>query len=321
VPSSVASVLAAAGLAPDGVVQWGTPVPTPRPGVYVIALTDDPHDRHEALGSAPISRAAVTTLLERRAELTVDGQRPQPPQLSDRLAAFWLADEVIVYIGLAGTSLRSRVGQYYSTKLGARSPHAGGWFLKTLSVLDELWVHYAACDDPATAEHQMLSAFSAAVTPSVAAALPDADRPIPFANLEWPKRRYKRHGIKGAKAPRGARAPRAPARTASRPRPGAASAAAAAGALTGGLVSERISEKDIAAGMVRFPRAAKAAFPGQRSDIAVVLRGDLLEGRWDPRNGPDRERSGVLRLGRPLAKRVDVGDVLTVVPGAPPRLD
>jgi hypothetical protein len=271
--------------------------------------------------SAPISPAAVITLLDRRAELTVDGRRATPAQLSDRISAFWLPDEVIVYVGLAGTSLRSRVGQYYSTPLGARSPHAGGWFVKALSTLDDLWVHYAACADPATVEHQMLAAFSAAVTPSVAAVLPDPERPIPFANLEWPKRRYKRHGIKGAKAPRSARVRRAPARSAPRPRPDAETAVEPASALTGGLVSQRISEKDLAAGMVRFPRAAKAAFPEQRGDVAVVLRGDRLEGRWDPRNGPDRERSGVLRLGKPLAERVGVGEVLTVVPGTPPRLD
>lgn len=52
----------------------------------------------------------------------------------DRLATFWLPDEVVLYIGLAGASVRKRVRQYYRTPLGDKRPHAGGWWLKTLTV-------------------------------------------------------------------------------------------------------------------------------------------------------------------------------------------
>lgn len=72
-----------------------------------------------------------------------------------RFRAFWPGDEVVAYIGLAGTSLRKRVGRYYRTPLGARRPHAGGWWLKTLTVLDDLWVHYAATHDGGVAEVAM----------------------------------------------------------------------------------------------------------------------------------------------------------------------
>ncbi len=48
----------------------------------------------------------------------------------------------------------------------------------------------------------MLTAFSANVSNQARGALHDSDRPIPFANLEWPPRRYKQHGIKGATEPR-----------------------------------------------------------------------------------------------------------------------
>lgn len=53
----------------------------------------------------------------------------------------------------SGGSRRSRHGQNSlpcdrEQELGARSPHAGGWFMKTLSVLGELHVHYATCSDP-----------------------------------------------------------------------------------------------------------------------------------------------------------------------------
>ncbi|HEY8583308.1 MAG TPA: hypothetical protein VIL49_10180 [Capillimicrobium sp.] len=197
-PSTVDDVFAAAGLQPVGAVPWGAPVPEAGPGVYVVALTADPGSTAAALPNCPLDPAAVGTLMA-RPELTVDRLPTTPEGLRSRLAAFWLPDEVVLYIGLAGTSLRQRVGQYYKTPLGKRSPHAGGWFLKTLTVLPDTWVHYAATDDPAGAEDRMLAAFSAAVSEASRAALHDSDRPIPFANLEWPKRRIKLHGIGGAK--------------------------------------------------------------------------------------------------------------------------
>ncbi len=94
----------------------------------------------------------------------------------------------------------------YATRLGARSPHAGGWPLKTLAVLDELHVHYAYCDRVRDVERAMLDAFAAAISPSTRAALPGGVA-LPFANLVGGGRRQP-HGITGAKAPRRTRTPR-----------------------------------------------------------------------------------------------------------------
>ena len=67
-------------------------------------------------------------------------------ELRKRIGSFWVLDQSVLYIGKAGTSVRKRIGQYYKTPLGARSPHAGGWFLKVLANLNELFVHCAASD-------------------------------------------------------------------------------------------------------------------------------------------------------------------------------
>ena len=40
--------------------------------------------------------------------------------------------------------------------------------------------------------------------------------------------------------------------------------------------------------------------------------GRLLRASWDPRMGPDRERSGVLRIGRALRDLVQENEVLAV---------
>lgn len=77
--------------------------------------------------------------------------------------------------------------------------------------------------------------------------------------------------------------------------------------------TQRVTAKDIAAGIVRVPRASKRLFPVERCRIAIVLRGvDLVDVRWDPRPGPDQERSGVIGIGKQTAAELGEGDVLCI---------
>ena len=154
-------------------------------------------------------------LLNARPELTLDGQRPSREQLAARLAGFWSPDEVVVDIGLAGArasrprqgEVARRVEEYYKTALGARTPHAGGWPLKTLVSLSGLFVHYAYCRDVEIAEAACIRHFADHVSDATRKRLYDPVRVMPFANLEFPKGNSKNHGIRGARAlpPRPAR--------------------------------------------------------------------------------------------------------------------
>lgn len=218
-PSTVASVFAAAELVTQEVVRWGRRIPSDRPGVYAVALTEGSQDSRPTLPTAPIDSAAVDLLLDRRPELRLDGGRPTPEVLAERVASFWLPDQVIVYLGLAGTSLAGRLAQYYKTPLGARGPHAGGWFLKLLRNLSELHVHWSECEDPDEADTRMVASFAARVSDKAAESLHDSINRLPFANLRWPRGGRKNHGITGATAPRTPRGPaRTPAAPESRPR-------------------------------------------------------------------------------------------------------
>jgi hypothetical protein len=319
-PSTVTDVFAAAGLRPDGVIRWGDPVPDARTGVYVVALTDDPGSTDAALDDAPIYLDRLRHLLDVRRELLLDGGRPSTEELAARLRAFWLTDEAIVYVGLAGQPLRTRVRQYYTTPIGAKRPHAGGWWVKTLAVLDELWVHFAATPDYETAERKMLCAFAAGLSPGSRAALHDSERVGPFANLRTGRDEIKDHGIRGATgdlAPspsshrtsggstEAAASPPTPSHPASdgpmaspRPTPLPRSTTSGQSAARGRDASLRVTAKDLLAGQVRFARAAKRLFPPDRAYVEVVVRGHPLHGRWDSRVGADKERSGLLRLGR-----------------------
>lgn len=201
-PTTVSDVFAAVDLVPRDPVPWGERVPEPRPGVYVVALTNAVDLTDAARVQAPISEAALEELLDARPELRLDDEVPHAAALRRRLAAFWMPDEVIVYIGLAATSLQKRVEQYVRTPLGARSPHAGGWPLKTLSALDDIYVHVAACGEVDTVERTMLKAFANGVSERARKHLHDPVRLMPFANLEAPRGNRKAHGITGARAPR-----------------------------------------------------------------------------------------------------------------------
>ena len=81
-------------------------------------------------------------------------------------------------------------------------------------------------------------------------------------------------------------------------------------------MTQPVTASDRNAGRVRIgiSSGGKKLLPTTRTYIDVVLRGLRLEGvRWDPKMGPDRERSGVLSVGRkPLAELVHVGEQLVL---------
>jgi hypothetical protein len=69
--------------------------------------------------------------------------------------------------------------------------------------------------------------------------------------------------------------------------------------------TQRITHVDIDHGRIRIPVGQKGALPPQKQRVAIRLRGVRLDSvAWDPRYGPDRERSGVLYVGRQLRDMV-----------------
>jgi hypothetical protein len=311
-PTTIAEAFEAAGLRRQGVAKWMTKPGAFASGVYIVSLTASPNSRSGRLIQAPLADAKFQRWLAVRRELTLDGSRPSLQRLMDRIQRFWIPDEVILYIGRAGTPLSKRVGQYYSTPIGSRSPHAGGYFLKLLSNLDQLWVHYAECSDFKAAESQMLRHFCAHVSSRSREALHDPAHPFPFANLEWPSGTRKEHGLRGACGPRGKTSS-----ATSEPHP--AVTPVSSGPSQNSYRTQRVTACDLRCGRIRIPAAGtsptKALFSGEKATIRVVLAGRLVEGNWDPRIGPDRERSGVLRIGKILREVTHQDEPLLVSAG------
>ena len=84
---------------------------------------------------------------------------------------------------------------------------------------------------------------------------------------------------------------------------------------------QRVTAADIAGGRVRCGVALKELLPKQQQlALKIVLRGITLECKWDPRDGSDRTRSGVLSVGKaPLQQLLKADEMLTleVIDGVP----
>jgi hypothetical protein len=109
-------------------VRWDEPVPKTGSGVYLVSLTSSRDRVNGVVPHCPVSAAALDALLEARPDLRLDGEGPDRDALARRLASYWLPDECVLYIGLAGQPLRTRQRQYYRTPLAPQSPirAAGG---------------------------------------------------------------------------------------------------------------------------------------------------------------------------------------------------
>ncbi len=78
-------------------------------------------------------------------------------------------------------------------------------------------------------------------------------------------------------------------------------------------ITQRITARDVASGILRLPEDAKRYFPKAKGYVAIILRGKRLTVAYDPRPGPRRKRSGVLRIGRQaLSRLVKPGERLRV---------
>ena len=297
-PSTVHDLFASAGATYVGAVPWGERVPLDTPGVYILSTTPDPSSS-TGLATPPLDSHAIATLLAVRPEGTVDSKQATPERLTRRFHEMWPTAESVVYVGLAGTSVKRRVDQFYRTAIGARAPHAGGWPVKMLTPTS-LWVHYGSASDVDRAESGMLQAFASALPEAVRRDLIDASAALPFANLTVPRGRRKAHGLRGFKESR------SKAETGSARAGQPASAAeevpviAPVAAATGTRPSQNVTPADLRAGQLRVPRTSKSIFPSDKAQIRVELSGATFNASWDPRTSCDRERSGIIRIGRTI---------------------
>lgn len=177
-----------------GQVKWNERIECNLPGVYCVSISNK-SDKLKTIEEFPVALEIIEEWIKYVPNMRIDDKIPTVEAVVQRLNKFWLPNETILYIGKAGKSLRQRVNQYYKTKLGDRSPHAGGHWLKTLNNLNELNIFWTTSEeiDAEELEQELIRKFVASI--NYKSELYDGEHSFPFANIEYPKGNRKNHGI------------------------------------------------------------------------------------------------------------------------------
>ena len=199
-PTTPTDIFKQIGLHIKGQVKWNSSIPVDKCGLYVIALTENP-DSLICKVNPNLSDTAfddwLMTVSSGGKQILIDDLPANRESLKTRLSKFWIPDETIIYIGKAGPSksrtLKKRVNEYFSTKLGCDKKHAGGHWINVLQNIYDLTIFYCeySNDDIEEMEEKMLLYFIDNVTESIKQFLYDENNCFPFANKE-----VHRHSIK-----------------------------------------------------------------------------------------------------------------------------
>lgn len=63
-------------------------------------------------------------------------------------------------------------------------------------------------------------------------------------------------------------------------------------------IEQMVTEVDLQQGRIRCGVKLKPSLPQTKCEVEILLLGTSIRARYNPRNGPDRKRSGVLQIGR-----------------------
>jgi len=200
-PTTINQLRSVFNLAPFSRVAWNERIQTKEEGLYIVSLSDDPDSNRGSMQDPPISQAIIEAWIKKVNGFELDKVVTRDVQaVIARLSKFWLPDESIIYIGKApkrgsGTGLGKRVQEFYSTDFGERRPHAGGHWIKALSILKDTSVYFVACENPGEIELDMLNYFCENVSPKTRRLLRDPELALPFGNLQLNPGQIKMHGL------------------------------------------------------------------------------------------------------------------------------
>lgn len=171
-------------------VPWGTTFKDTNEGIYIVSLSPYAENNSSIIPSPSFSKTILQAWIDFLPDFTMDGSKPTIDKLKSRLSDLWIPDESILYIGKASggfpnSGLGKRISDYYRTKIGSRSPHSGGQWIKTLSNISSLWIYYGYCEDSEVVEFDMLTSFMNNISTFSRDKLRDKRLPLPFANLEY----------------------------------------------------------------------------------------------------------------------------------------
>lgn len=186
-PITVKELVEKAGLNPMALkkVKWGTPVKTQEEGVYIVSLSSNP-DENITMKLPRFNIALLKEWIEKREYFILEGIKCHVDDvysITGRLSEFWIPNENILYIGKT-SNLHKRIKAFYNHKVGNRSPHAGGHWIKVLQNIEELFLYYIECDNCIGVEKKMFSVFGRQISKESRQMLFDKNILLPFANIK-----------------------------------------------------------------------------------------------------------------------------------------
>lgn len=185
-PITVNDIFNKVGLVTPVAIKWNNPIPTEDNGVYVISLSEDASKNNGILKSFEINEEVFNKWKLLSPDLNVNGTVSKNI-IEVEINQFWKPNENILYIGESSSptnGLSKRVNQFYQHEVGWKGPHTGGYWIKLISQLENLFVYYAKCKNPRDTEFKMLMYFIEQTTGKSFYELDELGKHLPFANLK-----------------------------------------------------------------------------------------------------------------------------------------
>jgi len=165
--------------------KWNEKVDADFNGVYVISLSPNPKEA-STIDEIDISKEAFNRWLKEAPDLEIDNIKVSNiEQVRSYLNKFWHKSENIIYIGESTSKtnpIQKRINQFYIHKVGQKGPHTGGYWIKLLSCLDDLYVYFAETSNPRETEFKMILRFAELISGKNIFQIKDLAASFPFAN-------------------------------------------------------------------------------------------------------------------------------------------
>lgn len=174
------------GLEPSAPLKWSNAIPIKGNGVYVISTSNNSTMNRGITSSCKMNEEVFKRWKTFSPELHVSNVSIIE-SIEAEINKFWKPKENILYIGESSSEtngLAKRVNQFYIRQVGWKGPHTGGYWIKLLSQLEELYVYYAVCDYPRDTEFKMLLYFMEQSAGKSFYEIQELGKHLPFANMK-----------------------------------------------------------------------------------------------------------------------------------------
>lgn len=185
-PVTVKAIFNKVGLEPSTPLKWRNSIPIKGNGVYVISSSSNSTINKGITSSCKVNEEVFKKWKSFSPELHVNNISTIEA-IEKEIKKFWKPKENILYIGESSSEtngLAKRVNQFYIHQVGWKGPHTGGYWIKLLSQLEELYVYYSVCDHPRDTEFKMLLYFMEQSADKSFYEIQELGKHLPFANMK-----------------------------------------------------------------------------------------------------------------------------------------